>query len=376
MASQQASSPSGPTVKKARMEADSWSLVKDEPNIKHDHVFSIANFSKKMEMTVGANFSSSDFNIQIKDKQTKWTLRCYPNGMKEEYQSSVGIYVYLQKDYDVQIKSEVQMSIVNKAGEREKVKSNSVKQTFDPYEVRMFGWHLFIRHEELRSDPNLLPDDVLTFHCALTILQEGKSVVTSGTNRPVPTPGSGGHVAEQASMVKCAEDLGAIFLNGKFSDFTVTCQGKEYKCHKNILAQRSSYFDAMLSHDMAESQNNEVELKDLESDTADDLLTYIYTGKVNGLGEKAADLLDVADKYGLPGLKEMSEAALCANMNIGNTLDMLVLADHYNASTLRSVGLKFVGENVKEIVKQEGWRKKLKNYPEIISDILEAAIHL
>ena len=93
------------------------------------------------------------------------------------------------------------------------------------------------------------------------------------------------------------------------------------------------------------------------------------------MGEKAANLLNVADKYGLSGLKEMSEAALCANMNIGNTLDMLVLADHYNASTLRSVGLKFVGENVKEIVKQEGWRKKLKNYPEIISDILEAAIH-
>ena len=372
MASQQASSPSGPTVKKARMEADSWSLVEDEPNIKHDHVFSIANFSKKMEMTVGTYVSSSDFNIQIKDKQTKWALLCYPNGMKEEYQSGVGIYLRIR--ILGQIKTKFQMSIVNKAGE--KVKSNSVKQTFNPSEGKMYGWHLFIRHEELRSDPNLLPDDVLTFHCALTILQEGKSVVTSGTNRPVPTPGSGGHVAEQASIVKCAEDLGAIFLNGKFSDFTVTCQGKEYKCHKNILAQRSSYFDAMLSHDMAESQNNEVELKDLESDTADDLLTYIYTGKVNGLGEKAADLLDVADKYGLPGLKEMSEAALCANMNIGNTLDMLVLADHYNASTLRSVGLKFVGGNVKEIVKQEGWRKKLKNYPEIISDILEAAIHL
>ena len=238
----------------------------------------------------------------------------------------------------------------------------------------MYGWHLFIRHEELRSDPNLLPDDVLTFHCALTILQEGKSVVTGGTNRPVLTPGYGGDSAEQASIAQCVEDFGAIFLNGRFSDFTVTCQGRQFKCHKSILAQRSSYFNAMLSHDMVESQDSKVELKDLEADTAEDLLTFIYTGKVSDMGEKAADLLDVADKYGISGLKEMSEAALCAKMNIDNVLNMLVLADLHSAPSVKSLALKFVRENVKVIVTQEGWRKKLEKYPEIVFDILEAAV--
>ena len=32
------------------MEADSWSFDEDEPDNKHEHVFSIANFSKKMKM--------------------------------------------------------------------------------------------------------------------------------------------------------------------------------------------------------------------------------------------------------------------------------------------------------------------------------------
>ena len=70
----------------------------------------------------------------------------------------------------------------------------------------------------------------------------------------------------------------------------------------------------------------------------------------------------------------MSEAALCAKLNIGNVLNMLVLADHYNASTVRSVALKLVRENVKGIVKQEGWRKKLEKYPGIISDIHDATV--
>ena len=125
---------------------------------------------------------------------------------------------------------------------------------------------------------------------------------------------------------------------------------------------------------MAESRENKVDLVDLEADTAEDMLTFIYTGKVTDVGEKATNLLDVADKYGISGLKEMSEAALCAKMNIDNVLNMLVLADLHNAPSVKSLALKFVRENVQEIVSQEGWRKKLEKYPEIVFDILEAAV--
>ena len=48
--SQQAISSDGPVVEKPRLEADSRSFEEDEPDIKHEHVCSIANFSKKMKM--------------------------------------------------------------------------------------------------------------------------------------------------------------------------------------------------------------------------------------------------------------------------------------------------------------------------------------
>ena len=142
MASQQAR---GQAVEKARIEADSWSLVEVEPTIKHDHIFSIANFSKKMEMTAGTCFNSRVFDIQTKDKQTKWALFCYPNGQKEEYQSGVCCFLSPQKIYEVQFQFQFQMSIVNKAGE--KVKSKLIKKTFDPSNGIMYGWYSFIRHE-------------------------------------------------------------------------------------------------------------------------------------------------------------------------------------------------------------------------------------
>ena len=37
-------------MEKPRLEADSWSFDEDEPDIKHEHVCSIVNFSKKMKM--------------------------------------------------------------------------------------------------------------------------------------------------------------------------------------------------------------------------------------------------------------------------------------------------------------------------------------
>ena len=40
--------------------------------------------------------------------------------------------------------------------------------------------------------------------------------------------------------------------------------------------------------------------------------------------------------------------------------DMLVLSDLHGASSVRALALKFIVENGKEIVAQNGWREKLK----------------
>ena len=61
MASQHASSSDGTGVKRPRVDAASWSLVEDEPDIHYDHAFSIANFRKKMEMPAGNRVTPTAF---------------------------------------------------------------------------------------------------------------------------------------------------------------------------------------------------------------------------------------------------------------------------------------------------------------------------
>ena len=62
----------------------------------------------------------------------------------------------------------------------------------------------------------------------------------------------------------------------------------------------------------------------------------------------------------------MCEESLCTNINTDNVLDMLVLSDLHGASSVRALALKFIVENGKEIVAQNGWRDKLKVFSNII----------
>jgi BTB/POZ domain len=47
---------------------------------------------------------------------------------------------------------------------------------------------------------------------------------------------NGGKGVEPVSRLSI--DIANIFENGKFADCTVACEGKEFRCHKNILSAR------------------------------------------------------------------------------------------------------------------------------------------
>ena len=122
------------------------------------------------------------------------------------------------------------------------------------------------------------------------------------------------------SIMRLSQDIGNIFTNGKFTDCSITCEGKEFRCHKSILAARSSVFDAMFTHNMEEKISSRVDIIDLDSETVQDMITYIYSGKVGELDGKATGLLSAAEKYDLRELKQLCEDSLCNNINTDNVL--------------------------------------------------------
>merc|ERR1712098_853086 len=105
------------------------------------------------------------------------------------------------------------------------------------------------------------------------------------------------------------------------------------------------------------------------SDTVQDMLTYIYGGKIDNIEEKSAKLLAAADQYDLKYLKKRCEELLCKSLNISNCLDYLILADMHSTDILKPLVIKFVVENSREVVTQEKWKEKLMMFADVFSEL-------
>ncbi|KAJ6256768.1 hypothetical protein Dda_8635 [Drechslerella dactyloides] len=76
------------------------------------------------------------------------------------------------------------------------------------------------------------------------------------------------------------------------------------KAHRNILAERSPFFDAVFRSDMQESQTGKVNLPDCHYQTIQDILHYFYTGEIVHSHHPGflARLYQDADYLGVPDL--------------------------------------------------------------------------
>jgi hypothetical protein len=158
------------------------------------------------------------------------------------------------------------------------------------------------------------------------------SVVADSVN----ISGQSNNVQFKVPDCRLSDDLGATFENSQFADAVLYCGGREFQCHKAILAARSQVFQAMFEHDMAEKKNSRVEVKDVEADVMAEMLRFIYTGRTVNVETMASDLLAAADKYALERLKVMCEEALCNGLTIDNVSEVLILADLHSADQLKA----------------------------------------
>ncbi|XP_031781837.1 speckle-type POZ protein-like A [Nasonia vitripennis] len=156
-----------------------------------------------------------------------------------------------------------------------------------------------------------------------------------------------------------SNDLKLLFETEKFSDLTIVVEQQEFHVHKAILASRSPVFLAMLENDMAEKQNNRVDIADVDYETMHHVLLYAYTGKVEKL-ELAGKLLGPADKYALDTLKNTCAEALANDLTVENVVKTLVLANLYRVGELKKKALEFMGRHFHEVTQTAGFESLLK----------------
>jgi len=235
-----------------------------------------------------------------------------------------------------------------------------------------WGWLKLVTHQTLRfaNGDKLLPNDCLNILCVMKF--RGSEVTMSGTSRPTSTfPGAGESNGSQEGLdgEDASNGMLELLQTGELADVDVMVGGRVFRCHKAILGARSPVLKAAFVHNMMEKATGKINIDGIESNTVEDMLKYIYGGKIENLEEKATKLLAAADQYDLKLLKKKCEELLCKSLNISNCLDYLILADMHSTDILKPLVIRFVVENSREVVTQENWKEKLMTFTDVFAEV-------
>jgi len=127
----------------------------------------------------------------------------------------------------------------------------------------------------------------------------------------------------------------------------------------------------MFDHQMKETQENVVKIVDMSREVAEELLHFIYSGKVLNLKKVAKDLLSAADKYQMLQLVEICEEYLMSNLTVDTAPEVLVLSHLHKAVKLKTVVVEFIINNRKEVMKSPNW-ELIKQQSDLMEELFKA----
>jgi speckle-type POZ protein len=166
--------------------------------------------------------------------------------------------------------------------------------------------------------------------------------------------------------------LGNLFEDMKYSDVIFNIGGRRFPAHKIILAARSEVFDAMFQHPTEEKFTNEIEIEDVEPVVFQELLRFIYTGRLSlvTMETMAAGLLMAADKYVLDDLLYECENYLLSEMSPVNCVELILRGDLLNpAEYMENVmdeAVTFFRRLPGEVMSTTKWEKLEKENPRLL----------
>ncbi|CAG5092637.1 Similar to SPOPL: Speckle-type POZ protein-like (Homo sapiens) [Cotesia congregata] len=153
------------------------------------------------------------------------------------------------------------------------------------------------------------------------------------------------------------KNMETYLKNVEFSDVKIRVKNnEEFPAHKVVLASNSSVFKNMLTTDMKESKENCINFPELDSDTVNKLLHFLYHGKLDKASDNSAILLELvkaADMYLISDLKRVCDAFLSRLLSSENVFLLLEISRTINLPIVRQQSLIFIANHVDVLFEEE-----------------------
>ncbi|XP_066970562.1 zinc finger and BTB domain-containing protein 7A-like isoform X6 [Macrobrachium rosenbergii] len=111
--------------------------------------------------------------------------------------------------------------------------------------------------------------------------------------------------------------ISSLRAKERYTDVTITCEGKFYQVHKFVLATCSEYFEKIFQE--TPCKHPVIVLRDVSCDELEALLNYMYIGSVSVAQSDLARLIKVAELFQIKGLAVPDDPPRCSDVDSHGT---------------------------------------------------------
>ena len=141
----------------------------------------------------------------------------------------------------------------------------------------------------------------------------------------------------------------ALRCHRKLCDVVLRAGGREIPTHRAVLSACSSYFLAMFTHEVRESAQETVEIKDMDADILSSLVDFAYTGEISVTVENVQEVLSAASLLQISQVQNVCCEFLKNQLDATNCLGIKCFAEANGCSQLSEIIDEFARQHFQEV---------------------------
>lgn len=149
------------------------------------------------------------------------------------------------------------------------------------------------------------------------------------------------------------EGLRSLCSHPKLVDVTLSAGGRDFPCHRGVLALCSTYFHSMFSGDFVESIAARVELHDVDPDILSCLLDFAYTGKLTINQSNVEGLICTSSQLQFQTVRAVCSRYLQHQIDATNCLGILEFGAVHGCPEVMAKAWAFLLENFEAVQQGE-----------------------
>lgn len=227
----------------------------------------------------------------------------------------------------------------------------------DLYIENIKSWGFVTKNPEL-----YLPGGRLNIVCQVTIVekqfQQLKKLI----------------IGPQQDQVEIAHQLFRDFSSAssrkEFCDFILTSGKTKFPCHRFVLISRSQVLSAMLATRHAIGmETKELDLSQYPPETLGKFVEFMYSNRLDSYN--SIELMEIAEAFGVLGLKWLCEKALSKELDLSNCVRYLYEANRFKAEFLEGKAAGVIINNLSKIIKTDDWANLVQTRPQAMKPVLD-----